>query len=342
MNTNNRVQLVWAAAITGVIAAGLVSTFEMWPMETIQRGYRGLGMEAVYNPRTVAQLQVANQLPAVIDPVEPGGTKSSEVYQNVPVLGNLDADEFTRLMQAITEWVSPVQGCAYCHKDGEDLSSDSLYTKVVARRMLQMVQHINADWKSHVVATGVTCYTCHRGNPVPQNIWFTNPGPRTAPGSLGNRAGQNYPSVTAAYSSLPFDPLTPFLLENNNIRVEGNTALPTTNRKSIKQAEWTYSLMMHISKGLGVNCTYCHNTRAFPQWGQSSPPRVTAWHGIQMTRSLNVDYLVPLGSQLPANRLGPLGDPPKVDCTTCHAGVYKPLFGASMLKDYPELAGPLQ
>ena len=78
-------------------------------------------------------------------------------------------------MTAITAWVAPVQGCAYCHADGEDLSSDKLYTKVVARRMLQMTRHINGDWKQHVAATGVTCYTCHRGQPVPAAVWFTDP-----------------------------------------------------------------------------------------------------------------------------------------------------------------------
>jgi photosynthetic reaction center cytochrome c subunit len=30
---------------------------------------------------------------------------------------------------------------------------------------------------------------------------------------------------------------------------------------------------------------------------------------------------------------------PKANCTTCHQGAYKPLYGASMLADYPEL-GP--
>ena len=39
--------------------------------------------------------------------------------------------------------------------------------------MIQMTQHINADWKTHVAETGVTCYTCHRGNTVPAEIWFT-------------------------------------------------------------------------------------------------------------------------------------------------------------------------
>jgi len=35
--------------------------------------------------------------------------------------------------------------------------------------------------------------------------------------------------------------------------------LPSGNRSSIKQTEWTYSLMIHMSESLGVNCTYCHN-----------------------------------------------------------------------------------
>ena len=29
--------------------------------------------------------------------------------------------------------------------------------------------------------------------------------------------------------------------------------------------------------------------------------------------------------------------PPKVNCATCHNGVYKPLFGVGMAKDFPEL-----
>jgi photosynthetic reaction center cytochrome c subunit len=33
-----------------------------------------------------------------------------------------------------------------------------------------------------------------------------------------------------------------------------------------------------------------------------------------------------------------LGDP-KVNCATCQNGVYKPLFGAGMAQDFPELTG---
>jgi photosynthetic reaction center cytochrome c subunit len=116
------------------------------------------------------------------------------------------------------------------------------------------------------------------------------------------------------------------------------TALPTGDLHSIKQTEWTYGLMMHMSQSLGVNCVYCHNSRAFSDWSQSTPQRTTAWYGIRMVRDLNTHYLDPLTPTFPAYRLGPTGDGPKLECATCHYGVYKPLFGASMLQDYPELA----
>jgi photosynthetic reaction center cytochrome c subunit len=245
-------------------------------------------------------------------------------------------------MVAITQWVAPEQGCAYCHAAGEDLSSDSLYTKVVARRMLQMTQHINTASKNHVGATGVTCYTCHRGQPVPANIWFTDPGPATARGVAGNRAGQNAPAPQVGLTSLPFDPFTPFLEQRNPIRVVSTAALPEGNRQSIKQTEWTYALMMHMSDALGVNCTFCHNTRSFASWDASTPQRTTAYYGIATVRDLNANYLDPLRKAYPPHRLGPGGDAPKVNCTTCHQGAYKPLYGANMLKDYPELGAPVK
>jgi photosynthetic reaction center cytochrome c subunit len=60
-----------------------------------------------------------------------------------------------------------------------------------------------------------------------------------------------------------------------------------------------------------------------------------------MARDLNVAYLEPLTSTFPANRLGPNGDVAKVNCTTCHQGVNKPLLGAQMAKGHPELLAPL-
>jgi photosynthetic reaction center cytochrome c subunit len=322
--------------------AALLAGCEKPPMETTQTGYRGLAMGAVVNPRVVGPIEAAQVLPDPIAavPVAAGAPLAKDSFQNVQVLGDLPATELTRTMLAITAWVSPKQGCAYCHAPGEALSSDKLYTKVVARKMLSMTRHINADWGKHVAPTGVTCYTCHRGQPVPASVWFTEPPHRASGGATAQSGGQNHPSVQAGLTSLGIDPLTPYLLNNVAIRAAGTTALPTGNTASIQQTEGTFGLMVHMSKALGVNCTHCHNTRSHADWAGSPPQRTQAYHGIQMARDLNNAYMVPLTGNFPANRLGALGDVAKVSCTTCHQGINKPLKGAPMLKDHPALAGP--
>jgi photosynthetic reaction center cytochrome c subunit len=333
--------LLIGGAMAAVAGVGLVFTFETPRTATAQQGYRGIGMEQVYHKVTLANLQAANVVPEAQAPVDPAGVPSKEAYQNVQVLGDVDANEFVRIMAAITEWVAPQQGCAYCHADGKELSDDSLYTKRVARRMLQMTQTINADWKPHVGDTGVTCYTCHRGQNVPQQIWFAPPQDPRGPRIVGNDAGQNQPAPAAGLSSLPYDPFSPYFgAEPKNIRVISNAALPDrTNPADIKKAEGTYALMIHMSESLGVNCTFCHNSRAFSEWSQSPPQRTTAWHGLRMVGDMTVNYLAPLTPEYPAHRLGPMGDAAKANCATCHQGANKPLLGASMLKDYPALAG---
>jgi photosynthetic reaction center cytochrome c subunit len=96
-------------------------------------------------------------------------------------------------------------------------------------------------------------------------------------------------------------------------------------------------MMTHMSTALGVDCEYCHNMEAPADWSKSTPKRVTAWYGLAMVRGLNTEYLAPLASVFPAHRLGVLGDTAKVNCATCHQGLFKPLYGVSMAKDYPEL-----
>lgn len=323
--------LMAVASLCVVFAAGC----ERPPVDTVQRGYRGTGMEGVFNPRTLADKVQVNIPPEAVPPASPDGPKASQIYQNVQILGDLSIAQFTRLMGAMTSWVSPEQGCNYCHVPG-NFASDDIYTKKVARVMLAMTQRTNEDWQAHVGNTGVTCYTCHRGNPVPTYVWAADPGPAHAKGL--NPTEQNIAASSVAYASLPYDPFTPFLKEANDIRVISNTALPEGSRKSIKQTEWTYGLMMHFSDSLGVNCTHCHNSRSFFAWDQSPPERTKAWHAIRQVREMNLEYIVPTTDILPDSRKGPLGDALKVNCKTCHQGAYRPLFGAQMLKDYQSLA----
>jgi len=331
--------LFFAVAAGSIFAYRALSRMDHPPVVEKQLGYRGTGLQQVSNPYRLAVLAEQNKIPKILKQFPPGGLMATEAYQNVRVLQNLTAGQLTRLMASMTKWVAPTQGCAYCHNT-DNMALDTKYTKVVARRMLQMTQNINGNWQAHVKTTGVTCYTCHRGNPVPKYLWYNNPGP-AAEGIAETQMGMTHPAERAGYAALPYDAFSNFLEDNKNIRVQGTTALPSDNRSSIKQAEYTYALMIGIAQSLGVNCDYCHNTRAFRDWSQSTPARVTAWYGIRMVRDVNNHYLDPLNSVFPDYRKGVAGDSPKVYCATCHQGVFKPLYGISMLPTFKsELGGP--
>ncbi len=334
MSTTERVLALTAAAL-------VLTACERPPIEATQNGYRGTNMVDVSNPRAP---EAERAYPAALPAAPASGPKAGEVYENVQVLGDLSVAQFTRLMTSITQWVSPEQGCNYCHNPA-NLASDDLYTKVVSRRMIQMTQHVNENWSDHVGENGVNCYTCHRGNNVPEYIWFSE-GSSTYGNKhfVGWRNGQNMPDDGVGFTSLPSDTYTTFLKKpagNQSIRLASDAAHAGPGLGlSIKDAEYTYGLMVNWSQALGVNCTYCHNTRAFQNWEQSTPQRITAHYGLNMVRDLNANYLIPLGPVYPDNRLGPhVGDAPKAYCATCHQGINKPLGGADAVSAYPALGG---
>ena len=158
----------------------------------------------------------------------------------------------------------------------------------------------------------------------------------------GWRDGQNRPVASVAYSTLPTDAVATYLSspDSPSVRVSSTGPARTdANQLSVKETEASYALMMNWSASLGVNCTHCHYTGNFANWDLSTPARVTAYHGQDMVRSLNGEYLVPLGPEYPENRLGPHeGDAPKAYCATCHQGQSKPLGGADAVSAYPALA----
>jgi photosynthetic reaction center cytochrome c subunit len=313
------------------------------PVETKQVGYRGTGAFVIHDKDREEKAMAANVAPPPPYDPDPNGPRAKEAHPGLEVLGDLSEDQLNRLMASMAEWVAPEEGCTYCHNP-ENMADYSKYQIQVARRMLQMTRTINADWKQHVGQVGVTCYTCHRGNPVPKNVWFKEIGPTaTDTGWVGWRNGQNVVAKNANGSSLPYDALSEYLLGDRPIRVHTLTALPSGNKTTTMDTEHTYSLMMHMSQSLNVGCVFCHSTRAFNAWDESPPQRVTAFYGIRMSRALNKDYMEPLTKAFPANRLGVTGDVAKVGCATCHQGVNKPLYGANMLKDYlVELGGKTQ
>ncbi len=334
-----KVTITLLALIGGMTAMVLgVLTLQPPTVRSVQRGYRGTGQQVEYSPAVIAAAFAANQAPSAL-PQNNAGPPAGTIYKNVQVLKNVPAGAFARIMVSMVQWVAPKQGCGYCHVAG-NFASDAKYQKRVARRMLEMTIFVNADWQTHVKKVGVTCYTCHRGNNVPSRVWFEGVAPPHAGGLLQTNSGEARPSAVADGSALPADPLTPFLLGHEPIRVTGTTALPAGNRLSIQQTQWTYALMMHYATALGVNCDFCHQTRAFADWSESTPQRVTAYYGLHMVRALNNDYLLPLTGTFPKAMLGQAGDVAKVDCATCHQGVFKPLYGAPVASPFPYLRGP--
>lgn len=283
--------------------------------ESTDIGWRGLSMLEIENPRTRAadSTQLVEAFPAELPPTANAAPAPAGTWENVQVLGHLSVDEFNRTMSAITFWVAPTEGCIYCHQSGEndvDFASDNNYRKTVARQMLRMVSDINQNYEAHVgEAGGVNCYTCHAGNPIPENVWF----------------------FTDENQSLRH------FLDRDDIRIQSTEALASNanNRSSIKQTENTYHLMMRMSNALGVGCTFCHQSSRFALWEESPPTRVKALRGIDMVRHINNDYLADLQGLWPAEQLGPMGDGPKVECATCHQGRNLPLYGTMNDRNYP-------
>jgi photosynthetic reaction center cytochrome c subunit len=299
MISRHTVQVTGAVLALAVLSGckGMPDVIKPGPKQIAQHGYAGVAMETNYDPDDIAKTAAYNQAPKPLPAAPPGPPGQ---YKNVQVLTNISAAEFGRTMTAMSSWVAGGAGnCAYCHNTA-NFAADSnkgqpIYTKLVSRMMLRMTRRINSDYTQHVAGTGVTCYTCHRGQPLPKGLWF--------------------------YSN-----------ENQILR-------HYLDRDDIRQTYNTYALMVTQSNALGVNCTYCHNSRAWTSWEESTPKRVVAYYGAAMLRDMNMNYLNPLQPVYPRSRLGEHGDAPKAQCITCHNGVYKPMYGAKMVKDYPALWG---
>jgi photosynthetic reaction center cytochrome c subunit len=335
----NRRHLLIASAATLPL---LLSACEIGPKRSTQWGPNGAALNQVVKADGgVKEVPIPAN---VYDTPDDSGPRAGVTYQNVQVLAGVSTERFNHLMAQMNNWVAPQAGndpnnigCNYCHNPN-NMASDEKYPKVVARRMIQMTQNINANWTSHVQGTGVTCWTCHRGNTIPLNRW-SNDAPEGMT-IVNNKRGQNTPDPRTAYASLPYGGFQGYLAGPGgfNARVASDSSHPSPNHVvSTKNAERTYGVMMHMSQSLGVNCTYCHNSQGFSQWKLSSTQRSTAWYGTRMVRQANYEYVTPLAGTLPADQKGPHGDPWKINCATCHQGVYKPMRGVSMRAENPTL-----
>lgn len=348
--------LTWGIAAAGVAAAAVIVLAPEWtsfPPDATQLGPPPTSMILFANGQKV---QPVPQTPPAPVPAPDASALAmvSGGYKNVQVLGDVPPAEFMRLQQAITEWVAPKQGCAFCHQEG-DWSSDAKPQKVAARLMLQMTREINANWSNHVSPAGVTCYTCHRGQAVPAETWFPQP-----PKPERQFVAKQQPYVESADTVRKFFPdagWSEYLLQDEPISAQSLSALPSGQVHATVAVKRIYEMMMQMSEGMGVNCTYCHNSRAFWDWSQSTPQRWTAHYAFEQTRAINNDYLLKLAEQipmtrqrlhetslpvLPAEERGVLAGNGFVVCATCHLSQPKPTGGADVISEWKSLTGPQQ
>jgi len=338
------------AATVVLVAAGAFVVFV--PSYTgVPRAAVQVGLPQQVQFFTVAEQSRLNQSPAPLPPAPAGGADTPAHFKNVTVLTDVGAAEFMRLQTAITAWVAPEQGCSFCH-GGSDYASDARPEKRVARVMLLMTRHLNSDWTKHLAGAGVTCYTCHRGQPVPPEIWFPSTPPQH--NAFIDRQENWRESADTVRKFFPDDSYAEYLYDDEPISVQSTTVEPSGTVSSRIEAKRIYELMMTMSDGIGVNCGYCHNSRYFASWAQSTPYRWIGYDGIRLLRDINTNYLRRVASTAPQTRaltkvtnlpvLPPQQVYPQTGnglalCATCHLGITRPLNGVNLVHDYPELIG---
>ena len=271
--------------------------------------------------------------------VLPGGS-------NLRVLGGESPAELNRTMVALTAWVAPQEGCGFCHggQNGPNANWAPDYPrKEVARQMLRMVRDVNTRWTNHVGSRGVTCFTCHQGSNIPKETWSLPKEPEPPMGGILGMPRAWHTKADTIRGFFPSKPYEKYLLQGLPADgVQTHHALVNGTQPSqhnLKDAEDVYILMMQMSQALGVNCTYCHQSRQLYDWNQSPPNRLNGYSGIKMATDLNQRYFAPLDAiALPAGR-GELGDAKKINCGTCHNQRAIPSGGMNRAV-YPSLIGP--
>ncbi len=100
--------------------------------------------------------------PGAMSPASLAGKKAPQVFKNIQVLKDLDADQLQPSMQFIA--ASLGVECSHCHvKDAND--KDDKPAKLKARRMMELTSQLNNT--SFEGKRVVTCSTCHHGALVP-------------------------------------------------------------------------------------------------------------------------------------------------------------------------------
>src|SRR5215472_4352732 len=117
-------------------------------------GQQGAGQQSTPPPGSAAAPQTS--APA-LKPL-----LAEDVYQHVEIFKGKPAGVLIPAMNALRGLLGVE--CTYCHTQ-YDWANDSKPTKLKARRHFEMIRFINHNYFAD--RNGATCWTCHRGRPVP-------------------------------------------------------------------------------------------------------------------------------------------------------------------------------
>jgi hypothetical protein len=176
---------------------------------------------------------------------------ASQTPRNLQILAGVDADQLQLIMEATR--LSLGVECAFCH-DPSSFASDLQEEKRTARRMMEMVGELSQT--TFELLESPSCWTCHRGNTLPQSIVpETEPAPFIPTGVFRGSTG---PAGTAY----------------ENLSIFADIA-----------AEELEARMVVFARSLGVGCEFCHNTADWASDENIRKPLTRIM--VQMQRDLN-------------------------------------------------------
>ncbi len=145
-------------------------------------GCIGFSAETAVTPLSSSALRVDSDRQAQEKTAE-------QAFRNIQALKGVPASQLQQVMALFTGSLGVK--CSYCHTNSFD--KDDKPSKLAARRMIEMVFDLNRG--NFGVKDAVTCYTCHRGQPKPDNVLALGTNPWLTPQPAAATPAPSMPAV---------------------------------------------------------------------------------------------------------------------------------------------------
>ncbi|MDQ3816845.1 MAG: c-type cytochrome [Acidobacteriota bacterium] len=210
--------------IVGVVFAALLSLMITGRLTTAASGKRRqVSITASQTRPSLDESYAPNSVSPQAGPEE----TVEQTRKNIKVLKGLPESRLFPVMNFVGDSLGVK--CVFCHVMSADnhwvWESDEKPTKLIARRMMQMVMDLNRTNGPDFTQGAVTCYTCHRGQPSPVNL-----PPMPIVGSAHEPGGQ---FLESAVAEIPH-PTPDQILERYVIAVGGKAQISNVRTMLIR------------------------------------------------------------------------------------------------------------